>query len=214
VEDAVLLGFLVATVDGRPSGDVVGSLYAPTMADAKHTTHVSSLPALDPILGTLPPSPLPYRVTMSDVHSLFVASAPFKERRERLFRAFALYAETIWTEIPGALLWIDGGFITHKSWEEPHDVDVAIIADDVPAESKRRLATQGLLTFDDTSGTINSKQLQIGKLAPFGGMIDSYLASSKTASVYRIQWSRVRGPDGQIIPNASKGFLEVARGII
>lgn len=184
------------------------------MSDAELSMRVTALPALDPILGTLPPNPLPYRVTMSDVHSLFVASAPFKERRERLFQAFSLFADTVWDELPKALLWVDGGFVTHKTWGEPHDVDVAIVADDVTVESKRRLATQGLLTFADIDGKINEKDLRVGKLAPFGGMVDSYLASSTTAAMYRWQWSRVRGPDGEIIPNVTKGFLEVARGIV
>lgn len=184
------------------------------MSDAHPPNQVSALPALDPFLGTLPPNPSPYRVTLSDVHSLFVANAPFKERRERLFQAFTLFADTVWAEIPAALLWVDGGFITHKPWEEPHDVDVAIIADDVSIDAKRSLATRGLLTFADLSGSVNEKPLRIGKLVPFGGMIDSYLASSATAAFYRHQWSRVRGPDGQIMPNVSKGFLEVARGIV
>lgn len=172
------------------------------------------LPTLDPLLGYLPPSPLPYRVTLSDVHDLFVAKAPFRERREALFIALSTYSALVWAEIPKAVIWIDGGFATHKDWEAPDDVDVVVVADDVESSTKARMASQGLFTMTDVTAKISLKDMPlISKLRPFGGLVDAYFATSNTSELLRRQLSQVRGPDGEIMAGVLKGIVEVSRGI-
>lgn len=175
---------------------------------------LAELPALDPILGTLPGSPIPYRLTMSDIHQLFVVSAPFRERREDLFAAFEVYSKSVWEELPKARLWVDGGFSTHKNWEAPDDIDVLVVDDDASLASKARLASRGMFTMSKVTGTIGKKELpELEKLRPFGGMIDAYYATSFSTELIRSQWTQVRGPDGEFVPGAVKGIVEVVRGV-
>lgn len=182
--------------------------------ETQNKRSVGNLPALDPFLGYLPPSQTPYLVTMADIHELFVAQAPFRERREVLFAAFEIYAALIWERIPDARIWVDGGFTTHKSWEAPDDVDVVVVADDVPRTTKGGLVSDGLLTLQKVTAELNGKDLPpVDKLRPFGGLIDAYFATSATTQLIKMQFSKVRGPDGLIVPNLSKGILEVTRGI-
>jgi hypothetical protein len=184
------------------------------MEDTHNTRSVASLPALDPFLGYLPPSQAPYLVTMADIHELFVVQAPFRERREVLFRAFEIYSELIWDRIPYARIWVDGGFTTHKNWAAPDDIDVVVVADNLAPATKRELVTDGLLTLSNVAAAFNNQPLpSVAKMRPFGGLIDAYFATSSTTQLIKMQFSRVRGPDGLIVPNLSKGILEVTRGI-
>lgn len=177
------------------------------------TQSLGVLPALDPLLGTLPYSPFPYRATMSDAHDLFVVQAPYREARQRIFDALQVYAACVWGVLPQARLWIDGGFASHKDWEAPEDVDVAIVVDDINTTERAQLVTAGLLTLATVSAKIGDVELpEFSRLRPMGGLVDSYLATRTTRDVYRMQWSRVRGPDREIIEGVLKGFLEVTRG--
>lgn len=189
-------------------------MYDPRMAEETDLSRISALPTLDPFLGTLPPNQFPYRVTLADVHDVFVVRAPFRERREQLFMALSLYSSAIWDLLPDARLWVDGGFTTHKDWASPSDVDVAVIADKVDNVTKGTLASMGLFTMTEVSGKANELLLpQMHKLLPFGGMIDSYFTTTAHSYFYKQLWSQVKGPDGKIIEGASKGFLEVIRGL-
>ncbi|NQX10392.1 hypothetical protein HQQ80_02000 [Microbacteriaceae bacterium VKM Ac-2855] len=173
---------------------------------------IAVLPALDPLLGTLPPRARPYRVTFADVHQLFVAEAPFRERRQRLYDALVLHAECVWEVLPEAKIWVDGGFLTHKTWAEPEDVDVVIVVATASPEAKAQLASQGLLTLKDVQSTANDRVLpKLTKLRAFGGLVDAYLATGARAELYQALWSKVRGPDGSDT-GTTKGFVEVIRG--
>ena len=93
---------------------------------------------LGPLLdgrGMLPPASNPYGATLNELYETFVEQAPFRPRRELIFRALSLYAELVWQESPEARLWIDGGFATHKVWEAPEDADVVVI---VPLRDYRK----------------------------------------------------------------------------
>jgi hypothetical protein len=171
------------------------------------------LPTLDPFLGYLPPQQEPYRLTWGELHELFVAQAPYRERRERLYAALHLFADAVWDIAPTAKLWVNGGFATHKPWAAPEDVDVVIMTNDLAPEKKKMLVQQGLLTFKDVGLEVESKTMQLDRLRPFGGLVDSYFADSKRELFWRTQWSRVKGPDGQIMPGVKKGFVEVVRGV-
>lgn len=170
------------------------------------------LPTLDPFLRTLPPSPIPYAATLDVVHDVFVARAPFQNERQVVFDALVVYATCVWGILPGARLWIDGGFLTLKDWAAPADVDVAVVVDKITPQDKGRLATRGLLTFATVTAEIDGFTLPAFEgLKPMGGLVDAYLATSATQEVFKWQWSRVRGPDGLAVPDAMKGFVEVSR---
>lgn len=172
-----------------------------------------SLPTLDPFLGYLPYQHGPYLFTWGEIHELFVAQAPFRERRERLFNALQLFADSVWDILPGARLWVDGGFVTHKTWAAPEDVDVVIVTTQAAPEKKRLLVEQGLLTFSDMKFDVMDTPRSLNKLRPFGGLVDSYFADAKREDIWRLQWSKVRGPDGEIVDGLKKGFVEVVRGV-
>jgi hypothetical protein len=184
------------------------------MGDTREARAIARLPALDPLLGYLPPSPVPYNVTLSDVHDLFVARAPYRERREVLFAALSIYSTLVWEEIPQAKIWIDGGFATHKAWGAPDDVDVVVVAENVGVLTKGKMAAKGLFTMSDVTAKIGQKRLpEIEKISPFGGLIDAYFATSLSSELIKRQLTQVRGPDGDIIPGIRKGIMEVRRGI-
>lgn len=171
------------------------------------------LPPLDPFLGYLPPRQQPYLLTWGEIHEMFVTQAPYRERRQRIFSALQLFADSIWELIPDARLWINGGFTTQKDWAAPEDVDVVILGNAVPPQTKAALLNQGLLTLEDVNFSVNAKTMHVPALKTFGGLVDSYLADVKSEEVWRAQWSRVRGPDGKVIEGVKKGFVEVIRGI-
>ncbi|MDT0309674.1 hypothetical protein RM780_22335 [Streptomyces sp. DSM 44917] len=48
---------------------------------------------------------------------------------------------------------------------------------------------------------------------PMGGLIDAFLASADSPdelAYWHEMWSSVKGPDGKIIEDARKGYLEVS----
>ncbi|SKC37423.1 DUF6932 family protein [Okibacterium fritillariae] len=184
------------------------------MTDDRTPTGLVRLPDLDPFIGYLPPAQLPYQVTMTDIYTMFVQDAPYRERRELLFDALKIYTSLIWTEIPYARIWVDGGFATRKDWAPPEDVDVVVVADDVPLKVKAKLASEGLLTLSAVSASIDKSNLpMIHKLRPFGGLVDAYFATSKTSALLYQYMTSVKGPDGEVIHGVRKGIAEVTRGI-
>lgn len=68
-----------------------------------------------------------HEATLDEVHKVFVDGAPFEPDRRRIFAALEIYAGMLWTELPSAVLWVNGGFVTHKQWAPPADVDVAVL---------------------------------------------------------------------------------------
>lgn len=198
--------------DGARGTSALGDEYTRSVVD-EGTGRGERLPSLDPFLGYLPPQQQPYLLTWGEVHELFVVKAPYRERRQRIFAALQLFADSVWEIVPDARLWIDGGFTTHKEWGAPEDVDVVILGNALSPQMKATLLHQGLLTMEKLDFQVNSKIMHIPSLRPFGGLVDAYLADSKREDFWRAQWSRVKGPDGKVIDGLKKGFVEVIRGL-
>lgn len=197
---------------GKRRLSALGDEYTRTVV-GEEVSRGERLPALDPFLGYLPPRQQPYLLTWGEIHEMFVARAPFRERRQRIYSALQLFAESIWELIPDARLWINGGFTTQKDWAAPDDVDVVVLGDAVPPQIKAALLNQGLLTLEDVTFSVNAKTMHVSALKTFGGLVDAYLADVRSEEVWRAQWSRVKGPDGKIMDGVKKGFVEVVRGI-
>jgi hypothetical protein len=60
-----------------------------------------------------------HAATLNEVYQTFVETAPFRHRRELIFRGLSLYIDLSSAEFSSSRYWIDGGFVTHKAWEEP-----------------------------------------------------------------------------------------------
>jgi hypothetical protein len=161
--------------------------------------------------GFLDPSAAPCRATLEEVRDLFVDQAPFKPRRELIFRALHLFTDLVWAVTPDARLWINGGFATHKKWAEPEDADVVVI---VPIKQYKLYledAKLPLSTLQDVSAQQPNVHTQ--KLHPFGGLLDTFFIPDLPAQLraWDDTWSKVKGPDGKIIAGKRKGYLEVTQ---
>lgn len=154
--------------------------------------------------GRLPPGR--HRATFQDVHDRFVASAPFSQERELVFRALVIWAQRVWSIFPDARLWVDGGFVTHKEWAAPKDVDVTCIvrSSNVLSVDDATLAT--LLTHRGPDGA---------RVQPMGGLVDGFLACRgvpEDITRWDAQWSRVLDEERREIEGARKGYVEVING--
>lgn len=169
----------------------------------------------------LPPTPFPdvHRCTMAELRIRFVDEAPaFKRERAFLYRTLELYADQVWGLLPEATLWIDGGFVTHKDWAAPQDVDLVILPTEsdflqYPDEQELKTRLTPLLTLQNVTAAI--PQAFEERVQPYGGNIDGFLVPpgiDPAKPYWHDLWSRVRGRGGAEAPDAHKGFVEVVRG--
>lgn len=164
------------------------------------TDAVCELPELTPS-GRLPVGRHP--AGLKDVRIRFVDQAPFREKRERIFAALELYAENVWSLLPTAKLWLDGGFVTHKSWE-PKDVDVVILARPSEAGLLEEDQLLPFLTLPGPGGT---------KIQPMGGLVDGFLVLRGNANeipYWQDFWATVVDQDKNVVEGARKGYVEVS----
>jgi hypothetical protein len=113
--------------------------------------------------------------------------------------------------IPSGRAWIDGGFTTLKA-AAPGDIDVVILPeswDDLGAlTGKQQEQVYGLLTLQDVIlGFPMLVALQ--RIQPVGGALDAFLCYPGHEQVWHDTWACVKGDDGQIVPGAVKGYVEV-----
>ena len=73
-----------------------------------------SIPAVSGAYAVLPPGR--HRATLDEMRSYFVDGAPFPEERRIVFKAFEAWLAQMSALIPSARYWIDGGFVTHKTF--------------------------------------------------------------------------------------------------
>lgn len=146
-----------------------------------------------------------HRATLPELHLRFVVEAPQRARRQLIFDALAVYAELTWALLPGARLWVDGGFVTHKQ-EPPNDVDVAIVLDPtvaLPVETTEEVVLP-LLTMQGVTYVKPAPGGYVERLQPFGGLIDGFLALDELdRQFWAGWWSRHEGSEDR------KGFVEV-----
>lgn len=152
-------------------------------------------------LGLLPEGC--HRTTLEEIESVFVQSAPFPAERAMLWATFRTYLEEVWRLMPSTRLWINGGFVTHKTWAAPRDVDVCLVVKVSEFDAVPDAALDSLLTAVLPDGQ---------RIQPMAGAVDAFAAQRGNPDeqrVYRSEWSRVRGPDRLEVPGAIKGYLEV-----
>lgn len=161
------------------------------------------IPNLD-ASGNLPPGR--HEASLAEIKAKFVDGAPHPGRRALIFRMLELYAELVWDLLPGATLWVDGGFVTHKA-DEPHDVDVVVVADPVVASAVPIEKLVPLMSLHRVSME-QPRPVGLWKLQPMGDLIDGFFTTSDDSAALAFwdrMWSQVNPKTG----SGYKGYLEV-----
>ncbi|WP_458317162.1 DUF6932 family protein [Mycolicibacterium brisbanense] len=177
------------------------------------------LPACsDDEFGILPPAAEPYRATLAEVRARFVDEAPEDQRYKRGLIAtvlevhLAVIRSLFKDHHP--VIWLNGGFTTHKRWKAPSDADIAVL---VPAGAYQR----ALIDRARPLWTLSNVTAQLGDGGPIVvtdalhtglGLTDAYVINADVPAqveTWRRTWSRVSGPDGNIVNGMRKGFVEV-----
>lgn len=168
-----------------------------------------ALPELDGWL--LPPGR--HRATLDEVHARFVAAAPYRAEREVLYAALRAYAARVRALFWTGSLWVDGGFVTHKPWAPPEDVDVTIVVRRAMTRAltpEQRVRLYGLLTLHGLYA--RSPAVAVSRLRAMGDLVDAAICvrddRARLAEMHET-WSRVRGDNGAELPGAVKGYVEV-----
>lgn len=143
------------------------------------------------------------RASLAEVYETFVLNAPFRAERQRIWDAFLVYRRDVLELLPSARLWVNGGFVTLKTWAAPHDIDVCIAAPQ--SELKAALdRLRPLLTYGE----------EADRVQPMAGLVDGFVTvspgqPSSNASYWHHQWMRVKLPDGTEDSSRLKGYVEV-----
>ncbi|MCU0116162.1 DUF6932 family protein [Curtobacterium poinsettiae] len=163
-----------------------------------------TIPATTEPLGLLPPGR--HACTIDELEEHFVTNAPFSDERRLIFDAFMVWVRAVGVLLPGARCWVDGGFVTHKAWAAPHDVDVVVFATadalDALSEANQQLL-MSMMTHHESG---------IARVQPMAGLVDGFLGlrNDPDRTIYwRNLWSSVKGTDGSKVEAVQKGFLEV-----
>lgn len=159
--------------------------------------------------GNLPFRPEPYEATLVELFGAFVENAPFPEARQEIYEALRFYAKLVWRRFPHARLWINGGFTTHKPWAAPNDADVVVLVpeDEFDVEDLGDIAP--FLTLQHVN--VARPGFSASRIQPMGGLIDGFVVADNAANqfIWGDTWSRLKGPDGNLIADARKGYVEV-----
>ncbi|WP_156753061.1 hypothetical protein [Mycobacterium sp. 1245801.1] len=158
------------------------------------------IPAIGGQYATLPSGR--HQATLDEIYETFVVNAPFRPRRELIFRALTLYIDLVSAQFSACRYWINGGFVTHKPWAEPEDADVVVVVPPGEHSKVRQPELLPLLTL--ASGG--------AKVHPMGGLIDGFIAMDHPAALltWELTWSSVRDEQHNVVPGVSKGYLEVS----
>jgi hypothetical protein len=142
--------------------------------------------------------------TLDEVEERFVISAPFPEHRKIVFDTFRLWHAIVSAILPNAKFWVNGGFVTHKSWAAPKDVDVVIL---VRQDDLNSLTTEQEIRLESMLTRVESDRIQ-----PMSGLVDAFVCSrgdiDKTL-YWRESWSILSDENKNPIDGKQKGFLEV-----
>ncbi|XBH21579.1 hypothetical protein V5R04_15445 [Jonesiaceae bacterium BS-20] len=143
-----------------------------------------------------------HRASIEEVRRAFVENAPFREQRDRLWNTFLVYRSLILDVIPNARFWVDGGFVTHKEWAAPKDIDVCVLVVQRDLEGVDA-SFEDLLTREDSAGR---------RVQPMGGLIDGFLVirnNRASLQYWHEHWTNVTDQNGDLDPVRRKGYVEV-----
>jgi hypothetical protein len=150
--------------------------------------------------------------TLDEVEELFVDKAPFSDERREIWAALRLYITMLRKLVPSATIWMDGGFVTHKTWA-PADIDLAVLLDGSHMSSFTPEQLQKLAQLMTLQGVrVTAPLAATPRLQPMGGLIDAFVleASDPAArQLWESTWSRVYDQNKVLVPGRSKGFVEV-----
>lgn len=164
---------------------------------------------LEFVAGTWYLVPGIHRVSLEEMRSVFVESAPYSEEREEVFDAFRLWRAKLLRLTPTAQLWVNGGFVTHKPWAPPKDVDVVarVVGRELDAlEPEAQNEFEGLMTIP--ASDVHPR------IQPIAGLVDGFYSRRSEPDktiVWRDTWATVLDQNRAVVPGAQKGFLEVTR---
>ncbi|OYX56408.1 MAG: hypothetical protein B7Y93_03890 [Micrococcales bacterium 32-70-13] len=145
-----------------------------------------------------------HAATLDEIEQRFVVAAPFADRRRIVFDAFRLWHGVVSTIVPAARFWVDGGFITHKPWAAPSDVDVTVM---LRPDDLNNLS-------DDEQQRLDPMFTRIGppRQQPMSGLVDAFvcLRGDVDRTLYwREHWSTVIDGNRAQLSGTQKGFVEV-----
>lgn len=176
-----------------------------------------SLPALIGTPPTLPPSWPPYKATFKEISRAFVDEAPYANKRslqlELLEKHFYIVNQVAQGESVTA--WINGGFLTHKEWNAPKDIDVVYFVSPTAFRKLTSDRSTALWTLSKVQafrgGGEDSPSVASESLRSMAGFIDAYISidSPERRDHWANIWSSVKDENEQIIPGRFKGFVEV-----
>lgn len=142
---------------------------------------------------------------MDELHAAFVASAPFPHERQVVFDAFVLWKHQMNSLIPQGKIWVNGGFVTHKPWGPPKDIDVAVLC-----------KAEHFDAFDAAEGTLfESLMTDSGpgwRRQPMGGLVDGFFivrGDVPKTLYWDRQWSGVTDEHHNEVDGLMKGYVEV-----
>ncbi|KAA9151506.1 hypothetical protein F6B41_18020 [Microbacterium lushaniae] len=160
------------------------------------------IPAFEDDAWYLPPGQ--HAATLDEIEERFVDAAPFTDERRIIFDAFRLWHGIITTVVPSARFWVDGGFVTHKPWAAPSDVDVTVM---LRPDDLNNLTPQEQQRLDPMFTKHGPPRQQ-----PMSGLVDAFvcLRGDVDKTLYwREHWSTVLDESRVKIEGTRKGFVEV-----
>lgn len=161
------------------------------------------LPATCGDYGILPHANAPYPASLDEIYEHFVVGAPYADQRRELWDVFPAYVRKARAYFPTCRILLDGGFVTHKNWEAPEDIDIALGID--------RLEYNALQDWERAQ-LFNSVSATGHKVKVMGGAIDASRFDKNIPALFakwHDDWSSVRGPNRLTLPGVRKGYVEV-----
>jgi hypothetical protein len=153
-----------------------------------------------------------HQASLDEVEELFVEQAPFRDERREIWSAFQLYVGMLRKLVPSATIWVDGGFVTHKTWA-PADMDLAVLLDGSHVSALTPEQLQRLTQLMTLQGVrVTSPLTAAARLQPMGGLIDAFVLEASDPhgrQFWESTWSRVYDQNKVLVPGKSKGFVEV-----
>ncbi|PHV64641.1 hypothetical protein CSW57_22850 [Williamsia muralis] len=169
-----------------------------------------SIPELGGAHATLPEGC--HQATLEEIYQTFVVDAPHRAERDLMYRALVLYVDVLRTVFPTGRLWIDGGFVTHKLWRAPEDIDVVAV---VPMTDYSNVCTNAAAMLPlMTLQHVSSREFAgtVPRLQAMGGLVDGFIVPDVEVQTdyWADLWSRIKDRHGNPLPETErKGFLEV-----
>jgi len=152
--------------------------------------------------------------TLDEIRQIFVEEAPFSSERRLILTGLQLHLSLMREMFSAGAAWINGGFVTRKTWSAPKDVDIIYVLsaaeiNALDAESAARLAS--LLTLQGVSSA--APPIKAMRVQPMGGLLDAFLVVEEEVD-QQIYWDRIWGTvmaaGGVVVDGVRKGYLEVA----